>query len=150
MEACTVETGLLRKAPCGQTAVARCANCEQPLCSKHAIAQLNAAGKKTGTFLCADCDKARRDHEKYAAASRSAPAMRPPGASAPKPANPASKPPPREEREHSGEIAFTSGTKVPAPPKPAAAAPMPRKPEPPREDSGVIEYSPAKKPGDKK
>ena len=32
METCTVETGLLRKKPCGQPAVVKCANCERPLC----------------------------------------------------------------------------------------------------------------------
>ena len=150
MEACTVETGLLRKTPCGQTSVAKCANCEQPLCSKHAIPQLSAAGKKTGTFMCAECAKAHRQHDKLAAAPRGAPPARPAASPAPKPApKPASKPLPHEDREHSGEIAFTSGTKAAAPQKPAAA-PIPRKPEPPREDSGMIEYSPAKKPDEKK
>lgn len=146
MEPCTVETGLLRKTPCGQTSVAKCANCEQPLCSKHAIAQLSAAGKKTGTFMCAECAKAHRQHDKLAATPRGAPTTRPAASPAPKPA---SKPLPHEDREHSGEIAFTAGTKAAAPQKPAAA-PMPRRPEPPREDSGVIEYSPAKKPDEKK
>ena len=149
MEPCTVETGLLRKAPCGQTSVAKCANCEQPLCSKHAIPQLSAAGKKTGAFMCADCDKARREHEKLAAMARpAAPAAKPAAAAKPAP-KPAGKPLPHEDREHSGEIAFTSATKAAAPQKPAAA-PIPTKPEPPREDSGMIEYSPAKKPDEKK
>ena len=100
MEACTVETGLLRKAPCGQTAVAKCANCEQPLCSKHAIAQLSAAGKKTGAFMCAECEKAHRQHERLAA-TRSAPAPARPAAPAPKPA--AAKP----AENSDGSIEFT-------------------------------------------
>jgi RNase P subunit RPR2 len=145
MEHCTVETGLLRKKPCGNAAVATCANCERPLCSHHALAQLSDAGKKTGAFLCKECDDARRAYDKRAQSAAAAALARGPVAR-PKAA---SKPEPREQREHSGEIAFTSDAKAP-PPKPAAAAPQPKKPEPPREDSGVIEYSPGKKPGDKK
>ena len=83
METCTVETGLLRKAPCGGNAVAKCANCEQSLCTKHALAQLNAAGKKTGTFLCPPCNAAQRDIAKSEAKAGSAPK---PLAAAPKPA----------------------------------------------------------------
>jgi hypothetical protein len=64
MEPCTVETGLLRKSPCGQPSLAACANCERPLCGKHAVAQLGAGGKKTGTFLCPDCDAAFRQYDK--------------------------------------------------------------------------------------
>jgi hypothetical protein len=145
MEQCTVESGLLRKKPCGNAAVANCANCERPLCSQHAVPQLSETGKKTGAFLCKECDQARRDYDKRSRSAAAAALMRG-GAAHPKAA---SKPEPREQREHSGEISFTSEAKAPAPPKPAAA-PMAKKPEPPREDSGVIEYSPAKKPGDKK
>ena len=92
METCTVETGLLRKAPCGGNAVAKCANCEQPLCTKHAVAQLNAAGKKTGTFLCPPCNAAQRDIAKTEAKAAGAvkPAALPPKPAAvpPKPAAP--------------------------------------------------------------
>lgn len=77
METCTVETGLLRKAACGGAAVAKCANCEQPLCTKHAIPQLSATGKKTGAFLCAECEKARKQHEKLAARAPTAPRAAP-------------------------------------------------------------------------
>lgn len=115
MDTCTVETGLLRKAPCGQTAVAKCANCEQPLCSKHAIAQLSAAGKKTGAFMCAECEKAYKQHDKLAArppAPRAGPASAKPGA-APRPApaagaaQPAAKPQPEKPAEKSdGSIDF--------------------------------------------
>lgn len=121
MDTCTVETGLLRKAPCGHTAVAKCANCERPLCSKHAIARMNA-GKKTGIFMCAECDAANRAYEKAAARAPQA---------APKPA--ASKPPaPR-----------------PAAPAPAAKAPAAQPaaaPAKPDEDSlGSIDFTPSKK-----
>jgi hypothetical protein len=64
METCTVETGLLRKKPCGHASVTKCVNCETPICAQHAVAQLSAAQKKTGAFLCKECDDARRQHEK--------------------------------------------------------------------------------------
>ena len=150
MEHCTVETGLLRKKPCGQAAVVKCANCERPLCSQHALPQLNEAGHKTGAFLCKECDVAARDYEKrmrYTKEKAVAKSVMAPPKPAAKPAAMAKEPP----REHSGEIAFTAGTQAPAPPpKPAAVAPAPKKPAPPSEDSGMIEYTPAKKPDDKK
>ena len=165
MEHCTVETGLLKKKPCGNAAVAKCANCERPLCSHHAIPQLNEQHHKTGAFLCKECDVAARDYDKrmrYAKekavqksiAAGPKPVAKPPAAMAKEP-----------PREHSGEMAFTSDTQAPPPKpvtvkpaavkpvtvKPAAVAPAPKKPAPPpREDSGVIEYTPAKKPDDKK
>lgn len=126
METCTVETGLLRKKPCGQTSITRCANCEQPLCGKHAIAQLGASGRKTGKFLCADCNAAQRQYEETAAPAP-APAA---------PAKPADKPqaaPPKPAA---------------APAKPAAAAAAPAKPaaKPDAEDSdGSIDFTPSKK-----
>ena len=158
MEQCTVETGLLRKKPCGQAAVVKCANCERPLCTQHAIPQLNEQHHKTGAFLCKECDVAGRDYDKrmrYAKEREVAKSI----AAGPKPAAKPAAMPKEPPREHSGEIAFTAGTNTPPqkPPaprpvtiKPAAVAPAPKKPEPPREDSGVIEYSPGKKPGDKK
>ena len=154
MEQCTVETGLLRKKPCGHAAVVKCANCERPLCSQHALPKLNEAGHKTGAFLCKECDVAARDYDKRMRDAREKAVMR--GVTAPP--KPAAKPPAMAKeppREHSGEIAFTSDTQAQqpksAPIKPAAVAPAPRKPAPPlREDSGVIEYTPAKKPDDKK
>lgn len=151
MEQCTVETGLLRKKPCGQAAVVKCANCERPLCSQHALPQLNESGNKTGAFLCKECDVAARDYEKrmrYTKEKAVAKSVMAPPKPAAKPAAMAKEPP----REHSGDIAFTAGTNTPPPPppKPVAAAPVPKKPEPPREDSGMIEYTPAKKPEEKK
>ena len=62
MEACTAQTGLLRKKPCGENAVTKCGNCEQPLCGKHAVRDMSA-GKKAG-FLCQECAKAWKESEK--------------------------------------------------------------------------------------
>ena len=64
METCTFESGLLRKKPCGHAAVARCVNCEQPLCVQHALAQLTEAGNKSGKFMCQECVAALKDHAK--------------------------------------------------------------------------------------
>jgi hypothetical protein len=64
MDTCIVETGLLRKKPCGHAAITKCANCEASLCAQHAVPQLSAAQKKTGAFMCKECDDARRQHEK--------------------------------------------------------------------------------------
>lgn len=120
METCTVETGLLRKAPCGHAAVTKCANCEQPLCGKHAIAQLNA-GRKTGKFLCADCNAADRQYQETAPIPAAAPAkpaaapVKPPPAAAAKPAGeapqPASEAPKPAEENSDGSIDFTPGKK---------------------------------------
>lgn len=68
MTTCTIETGLLRKKPCGQVSVAKCINCEQPLCMQHAVAQLSEMGKKTGKFMCPECVAAAKDHAKNMAA----------------------------------------------------------------------------------
>ena len=87
MDTCAVETGLLKKHPCGQNAVAKCANCEMALCSKHAVAQLSPTKQRTGKFMCAECDKAQKAAEKgmaAAAAHHPAPV---------KPAAPGAKPP---------------------------------------------------------
>ena len=68
MEACTIETGLLRKKPCGHAAIAKCLNCNQPLCLQHAVAQLTEAGQKTGKFSCEECVAALKDYGKSMAA----------------------------------------------------------------------------------
>jgi len=77
METCIVETGLLRKKPCGHAAITKCANCEAPLCAQHAIPQLSAAQKKTGAFMCKECDAARRQYEKMQAAAPKIPQAKP-------------------------------------------------------------------------
>jgi hypothetical protein len=68
METCSVETGLLKKKPCGEASVTHCLNCEIALCIKHAVAQLSANGKKTGKFMCKECSVATREHDKAVAA----------------------------------------------------------------------------------
>jgi hypothetical protein len=127
-ETCTAEVGLLKKHPCGEAAVAHCANCEQPLCTKHAVAQLSPSGARTGKFMCAPCHAANKAYEKSEAAAAAHKPTPPRPAAAPKPA-----------------------AAVPAAP---AAAPKPaaaqKKPEPPQEDSGPLEFTPSKKPDDKK
>jgi len=125
METCTVETGLLKKKPCGEASVTHCANCEQPLCAKHAVAELSAAGKKTGKFMCKECSAAQREHDKALA-----------------------KAPPAEKPKPAAAKAAPSPAPKPAPPaqKPAA---QPKAPPPPDEKSGPnyggIDFTPAKK-----
>lgn len=142
-DTCTVETGLLKKHPCGAPAATRCANCEQPLCAKHAAPKMSA-GKKL--ILCPECAKAWKqigDLPEPAAtppkpaASPAKPAAAPPkpAAAAPKPPaavpKPAAAPKPAPAVEHSGALEFTPG-RPPAPEKkpdpvstPAAKAPAP-------------------------
>ena len=162
MEACTAQTGLLRKKPCGEKAVTKCGNCEQPLCGKHAVRDMSA-GKKAG-FLCQECAKAWKESEKTMGALPSIPAAAlPPAApaAAKKPAEPAKAAPaaapatkapapkaaPVEKRpepapEHSGPLEFTPAAAAPA----AKPAPPPeKKPEPPPEDSGPLEFTPEPK-----
>ena len=137
MEACTVETGLLKKKPCGEPAVTKCGNCEQPLCKKHAIPQTSAGQRKPGGFLCPECAKAWKAQEKAMGPIEGTPASAPGAAK-----KPAEQP-----------KAAAPAAKAPAA-KPAAAAPKPapaqKKPEPPAEDSGPLEFTPSKKPDDKK
>ena len=129
METCTVETGLLRKKPCGEASVTHCDNCEQPLCAKHAIAQVTATGRKSGKHLCKDCDAARRDYEKRVGPE--VPAAKPVTEAGAPAANPASPP--------------SAPAKKPA--EPASAAPAASKPK--EEDSlGGIDFTPGG--GDKK
>ena len=116
METCAAEVGLLSKKPCGQPAATRCANCEMALYTKHAVPQL-AAGRKTGKFMCKECDAARKQFEKNVAppepekkAAAPAPAAKaapgaPPPAAAPKQQAPKPAAPPKEE--DSGSIDFT-------------------------------------------
>ena len=96
MNTCTIEVGLLRKHPCGLPSVAKCANCEQPLCAKHAVPQMSG-GKKV--FLCAECaeawTKSEKD-EKSAAATKAARELM--SGSGQKPAPRPSSPPPAAAR----------------------------------------------------
>ena len=132
MEACTAQTGLLRKKPCGENAVTKCGNCEQPLCGKHAVRDMSA-GKKAG-FLCQECAKAWKESEKTMGALPSIPAASlPPAApaAAKKPAEPAKAAP----------AAKAPAAKAPAP----KAAPAEKKPEPAPEHSGPLEFTPEPK-----
>jgi hypothetical protein len=129
-ETCTVETGLLKKKPCGQPAVSKCANCEQSLCAKHRVPQVTG-GKKTGGFLCPECARAWRESEKTLGEL---------------PPTPASALPPAEKKPPAA--APTPAPKPAA--KPAPAAQKKPEPPPPPEDSGPLEFTPSKKPEDKK
>ena len=126
METCTVETGLLRKKPCGQTAVTACETCERPLCAQHAVAQLAESGKRSGKFMCQECEAARREHEKGMAAVAKT-----------------------EQKKKMAEMAKSVMNPPPLPPKKPAAQP---KDAPAKDgaapaeggaaDDGAIEYKP--------
>jgi hypothetical protein len=110
MDTCSVETGLLRKKPCGHPAVTHCVNCEQPLCKDHSVPQLTEAGHRSGKFICHECvaalkasaksmaaaaraQQGRKDAEIYKAtleAAKAPPPAKKPAAPAPGAAEPAS------------------------------------------------------------
>jgi len=122
-DTCTVETGLLKKKPCGQPAVGKCANCEQPLCAKHRVPRMSG-GKQT--LLCPECARAWKESEKALGDLPSTPASAlPPQADKPAPA-------PKPAAAPAGPRAA---------PKPAPAGQ--KKPEPPpAENSGPLEFTP--------
>jgi hypothetical protein len=98
-EICAVEVGLLRKKPCGHASVAHCSNCEMPLCAEHAMPLLNEGGKRTGKFVCKECEAAAKEQEKSLAAvaraqeeKKRAAAMKAAADALAKPATPAKKP----------------------------------------------------------
>ncbi|HYL88287.1 MAG TPA: hypothetical protein VEU32_05915 [Burkholderiales bacterium] len=126
-ETCTIETGLLKKKPCGQNAVTKCANCEQPLCAKHATSMMSG-GKKT--MLCGECAKAWKDMGEGPSTPAAAPKK---PAEAPKPAAAAPKP-----------------AAVAPRPVAAAAKPAEKKPDPKIDETGPLEFTPSKKPEEKK
>jgi hypothetical protein len=115
METCTEEVGFLKKKPCGHPSVTHCLNCERALCAEHAVPELSANAKKTGKFMCKECQVAAKEHDKaVAAAAKNAPAKKPAAAApgAPKPAAPAKPVPPAPKPEDSlGTIDFTPGDK---------------------------------------
>jgi hypothetical protein len=134
---CNIETGLFKKKPCGQPSLTKCANCEQPLCKQHAVAQ-----KKAGVFMCKDCDTAEKQFGKNQAklekekreaemlkslANPGAPKPRPPGAAPAAPAAPA------------------RPAAVPARPAAAGAAPAPAQPAPKPADDAPLEFTPSDK-----
>jgi hypothetical protein len=181
MDTCSIEVGLLKKKPCGQNAVTKCANCEQPLCAKHATAMMSG-GKKT--MLCGECAKAWKDMGEVPATpaaapkpAAAAPAPKAAHAPAPKPAAVAAKAAPAAPApaaaakpaagkpglalDQTGTLDFKPAAgaapkPAPAAPKPAAAAPkaehsgLDKKPQLSLEDSQPLEFTPSKKPGEKK
>jgi hypothetical protein len=145
MDTCAVEVGLLKKKPCGAASVARCANCEMALCTKHAVAQLSANKQRTGKFMCAECDRAARtvdtsptQQPKVSIKSGGAPAPAAKPAAAPaRPAPVAAKP---------SAPAKAGAAPAPAAAKPAAPAAKPAEEKFKLEDTGPIEFTPTKKP----
>ena len=113
MDSCTIETGLLRKKPCGHPSVAHCLNCERALCLQHAVAQLTEAGKHSGKFLCKECQVAWKDIARNV----------PPAATAKKPAEPAKAAPPKT-----------------SPPKEAPAKEAPAEKKPADSGSGGLDF----------
>jgi hypothetical protein len=129
METCTVETGLLRKKPCGKASVTHCANCEQPLCKDHAV-------RHAGKFMCKECHEARRDFEKNV--GDAPPKSAAPAAAEKKPAAPEKKPAAPEAKPAAPAAAKPAAT----PAKPAPAA----KPEAPKpDDDAPLEFTPSDK-----
>lgn len=132
MEHCTIETGLLRKKPCGHPAVTKCQNCEQPLCLSHAV-PLMADGKKTGKFMCEECTQAAKAHDKAVAAGTRHVQEKKLAAIE------------KTVKEEYGK-APAPIAKKPAPPAPGpAAAPAPGAAQPaekPKEDLDALEFTP--------
>src|SRR4051812_25528395 len=91
METCTIETGLLKKKPCGQTAVTKCANCQQDLCAKHAGSTMSG-GKKT--MLCPERATAGKDQRKTVGRVEAPPAAAPQAKNRAEAPNPAARPKP--------------------------------------------------------
>jgi len=161
VDTCTIETGLLKKKPCGQNAVTRCANCEQPLCAKHATGMMSGGRK---TMLCGECAKAWKDMGEVPAAAPIAkkPAEAPkagghapaPAAhAAPKPVAPA--PRPAAAAPKPAAAAAPKPAAAPAPkPAPTAAKPddsgLDKKPELSIDMTAPLEFTPSKKPDPKK
>jgi hypothetical protein len=126
METCTVETGLLKKKPCGHASVTHCANCEQPLCKQHSVAQPREPGKPA-KFMCKECDAARKAFEKNV---------------------PQSVPEPKKPAEEAAKPAAAA----PAPAAPGAAATAAPKEAPKAApealkvtEDGALEFTPSKK-----
>ena len=143
-EPCTIEAGLFKKKPCGQTSVTRCATCEQPLCRTHAVAQ-----KKAGIFMCKECDDAAKrydkDQAKAAKEKRDADMMKSlANPNAPKPKQsyaPGASAAPATPAAGAGKPAAAAAAPAAAKPAPAADAPLeftPSKPKP--ADDAPLEF----------
>ena len=116
METCTVEAGLFEKKLCGQNAVAHCANCEQPLCKEHALAQ------KPGVFLCKECSAAAAQFDKNQAGVAK-----------------------QEKAKRDADLMKSVANPPAIKPKPPAPAAAPAEPEKPAADA-PLEFTPTKKP----
>ena len=144
MDTCAAEVGFLKKHPCGNAAVAKCANCEMALCTKHAVAQLNPMKQRTGKFMCEECNKAAKAADKGMAAAPQHTAPKP-AAPAARPATPAAKPAAPPAPKPAAPAA------KPAAPAPAAKAPAVAPTQPAGkqefklEETGPIEFTPEKK-----
>lgn len=137
MDTCAIETGLLKKKPCGEKAITKCANCEIALCAKHQVSRMSG-GKKV--FLCQECSRAWKESDKLgeipsAPAAGAKPGEKPAApAPAPKPAAVAPKP------------AAAAPKPAAAAPKPAAAAPAKKEEKKPdHDDDAPLEFTPTKK-----
>jgi len=145
MDTCAAEVGLLKKHPCGNAAVAKCANCEMALCTKHAVAQLNPMKQRTGKFMCEECNKAQKAADKGMAAAPQHGAPKP-GAPAARPAAPAAKPAAPAARPASPPPPKPAAPAAPAAKAPAVAPTQPAgKQEFKLEETGPIEFTPEKK-----
>src|SRR5689334_18720274 len=150
MDTCTIEVGLLKKHPCGQNAVTKCANCEQPLCAKHATSMMSG-GKKT--MLCGECAKAWKDMGDLPSTPAAAPK---PAAAAPKPApKPAAvapKPPaaPKPAPKPAAAPAAPKPAAEPVAAKPSSDSGLDKKSELSIDMTGDLEFTPSKKPDEKK
>jgi hypothetical protein len=134
MDTCTIETGLLRKKPCGHNAVTRCINCEQPLCVQHSVAQLSESGTKTGKSMCQECDKAAKQHAKtLAGVARAQEAKKLAGLAA------------EAKNAMAQGVSSTPAKPGAAAPAHAAKAPEPAQPEKKPEASAPLEFTPSKK-----
>lgn len=120
MTTCTVETGFLRKKPCGHVASAKCLNCDQPLCVDHAIAQLSEAGHRTGKFMCKECSVAAKEQAKNLAAAARA----------------------QEARKHAGAAPTHHAPAASQPAPKAPAAPAPSAPAKAPEALDALEFTP--------
>jgi hypothetical protein len=127
MYTCVVETGLFKKKTCGQNAVTRCANCEISLCAQHAVPQL-ANGKKTGKFMCKECDAAQKEHDKNLAAAPKVAHAKPAAAGAP-----------------AGGAKPAAHAAAPAAKPGAPATPAAKPPENKPDDDAPLEFTPTKK-----
>ena len=106
MDLCIVESGLLRKKPCGRPAVTHCMNCEGGLCAEHAIPEMSAAGKRTGKFVCQECKVALKENEKRLAGVEQKPAAAKPAAPSAPAAPTAPEAAPAENKDGAGGLDF--------------------------------------------